>query len=186
MSYDVMNYDALIIIDMQTALVEEHPYNETVVIHNIKSLLQACRDKKIPVIYIQHDGGTGDELEHGTEGWKIYGEIAPLPDEMVFEKHFNSAFRHTGLHEYLQKFHAKNLIMCGMQTEYCFDVSCKVAFEFEYTVTIPQAATTTFDNDFASGKALSEYYENKIWNKRYAQVIPVGQIISRISAGDLE
>ncbi len=36
------------------------------------------------------------------------------------------------------------------------DVTCKVAFEYEYEVTIPQSTTTTFDNVFASGKDLSE------------------------------
>lgn len=176
-----MNYDALIIIDMQTALVEEHPYNETIVIQNIKNLLQVCRKKIIPIIYVQHDGGVGDELEYGSKGWKIYKEIAPLSDEKVFEKQYNSAFRNTGLHEYLQKIHAKNIILCGMKTEYCFDVSCKVAFEYEYNVTIPRATTTTFDNTFASGKALSEYFENKIWNNRYARVITMEQTISEIN-----
>lgn len=52
--------------------------------------------------------------------------------------------------------------MCGMQTEYCFDVSCKVAFEYGYEVTIPKDTTTTFDNDFTSGEKLARYYEEKI------------------------
>lgn|GEM_PF-6532166 len=90
-----MNYDALIIIDMQTALVEAGPYNKTVVVTNIKELLHGCRERKIPVIYIQHDGGTGDELEHGSIRWTMYKEISPLPNEKVFEKHYNSAFRRT-------------------------------------------------------------------------------------------
>jgi Amidases related to nicotinamidase len=175
-----MNFDALIIIDMQTALVEAGPYNKEAVVANIKSLLRACRTGKIPVIYIQHDGGTGDELEHGSTGWEIYGEIAPLQGEKVFEKRFNSAFRKTGLQEYLDEINAKSIILCGMQTEYCFDVSCKVAFEYEYEVTIPQSTTTTFDNSFASGKDLSEYYENKIWNNRYARVISVEKIVEEI------
>jgi len=176
-----MNYDALIIIDMQTALVKAGPYNGKVVVANISKLLHACRTRKIPVLYIQHDGGADDDLEHGSTGWKIYNEIAPLPDEKVFEKHYNSAFRKTGLREYLDKIGAANIILCGMQTEYCFDVSCKVAFEYEYKVTVPQATTTTFDNAFASGKDLSEYYENRIWNNRYARVISMEQTISEIS-----
>lgn len=171
-----MSYDALIIVDMQTALVEAEPYNRVTVIENIKVLLDSCRKKGIPVIYVQHDGGMGDELEHGSVGWTIYKDIAPLPDEKIFEKHYNSAFRKTGLHEYLQEKGIKKIILCGMQTEYCLDVTCKVAFEYEYEVTIPQSTTTTFDNAFASGRDLAEYYENKIWNNRYAQVISVDEI----------
>ncbi|MDW2800273.1 cysteine hydrolase family protein [Clostridium boliviensis] len=156
-----MSYDALIIVDMQTALVEAEPYNRVTVIENIKVLLDSCRKEGIPVIYIQHDGGNGDELERGSLGWTIYKDLAPLPDEKIFEKQYNSAFRKTGLHEYLQEKGIKKIILCGMQTEYCLDVSCKVAFEYEYEVTIPQSTTTTFDNAFASGKDLAEYYEKK-------------------------
>lgn len=176
-----MNHDALIIIDMQTALVEAEPYNKSLVIKNISELIFSCRDKQIPIIYVQHDGGSGDELEHGSPGWEIYHEIAPFCNEKVIEKHYNSAFRDTDLQKYLTEISAKNLILCGMQTEYCFDVSCKVAFEYGYNVTIPESSSTTFDNSFANAKALSEYYENKIWNNRYARVIPVDQVIIEIN-----
>lgn len=171
-----MSYDAFIIVDMQTALVEAEPYNRVNVIENIKVLLDSCRKKGIPVIYVQHDGGMGDELEHGSVGWTIYKDIVPLPDEKIIEKHYNSAFRKTGLHEYLKEKGIKKIILCGIQTEYCLDVTCKVAFEYEYEVTIPQSTTTTFDNAFASGRDLAEYYENKIWNNRYAQVVSVDEI----------
>lgn len=171
-----MTYDALIIIDMQTALVQEHPYNEERVIENIKALLALFREKKIPVIYIRHDGGKGDELEKGTKGWEIYSEIKPLEGEKIFDKNYNSAFRQTGLHEYLQEIGAKHIVMCGMQTEYCFDVSCKVAFEYGYQVTIAKDTTTTFDNAFATGEALAKYYEDKIWNNRYAQVVSIEEL----------
>ena len=123
-----MNYDALLIVDMQTALVEAEPYNRAAVVENINSLVSACRKNKIPVIYIQHDGGVGDELAHGSTGWTIVQGLAPLPDEKIFEKHYNSAFRETGLREYLHGINAKNIILCGMQTEYCLDTTCKVAF----------------------------------------------------------
>lgn len=76
-----MNCEALVIVDMQTALVEAEPYNRAVVIENIKALLAACRKRGISVVYIQHDGGSGGELEHGSAGWIIYKEITPLPGE---------------------------------------------------------------------------------------------------------
>lgn len=176
-----MNYEALIIVDMQTALVKAEPYNRTVVIENIKALLNACRKIELPVIYIQHDGGNGDELEHGSSGWAIYEGIAPLPDEKIFEKQYNSAFRKTGLRAYLDEIGAKHIILCGMQTEYCLDATCKVAFEYGYKITIPQSTTTTFDNAFASGKDLLKYYENQIWNNRYAQVISLEQVLTGIN-----
>ncbi len=171
-----MNYDAMIIIDMQTALINEHPFNERKVISNIQELISLCRMQNIPLIYIRHDGGTGDELEKGTEGWEIHKALAPSQEDCIIDKKYNSAFRQTALREYLENLNAKKIIMCGMQTEYCFDVSCKVAFEYGYEVTIPKDTTTTFDNDFTSGEKLARYYEEKIWNHRYANVLSIDEI----------
>ncbi len=175
-----MSYDAIIVIDMQTALINEHPYNEESLISNIWNLLTECRNQNIPVIYIRHNGKSGDEFEAGTAGWQIYEKIAPLQDEKIIDKHFNSAFRQTGLKDYLDQIGAKNLILCGMQTEYCFDISCKVAFEFEYKITIAKGTTSTFDTTIASGKELTEYFEEKIWKNRYARVIPCEQLLDEI------
>ncbi len=124
----MMNYDALMIVDMQTALVEAEPYNRVAVIENIKALLDTSRKKGLPVIYIQHDGGTGDELEHGSIGWTIYKDIAPMPDEKIFEKQYNSAFRKTGLHEYLQEIGVKTLfyVECRQSTVWMLPVRLRL------------------------------------------------------------
>lgn len=173
-----MNYDALIVIDMQTALVGRHPYNEVGVLRAIGELVLDCRKASVPVLYVRHDGGQGDELEAGTAGWEICVCIAPERGEEVFDKRFNSAFRQTGLHEYLQQRGMHRLLMCGMQTEFCFDVSAKVAFEYGYEVVIPRGLVTTFESDFATGEALNSYYEDKIWDGRYASVLPLSDVLA--------
>ena len=175
-----MNYDALIIIDMQTALVEDHPYNERLVIENIKKLIEVSRNNQVPIIYIRHDGGIGDELEYGSEGWKIYKEIEPKETDKIIDKQYNSMFYQTKLQDYLKSIHAKNLILCGMQSEYCFDVSCKVAFENEYKVIVPKDTTTTYDNEFFKAKDLVRYFEEKIWDGRYADVVSVEMIVQEL------
>jgi nicotinamidase-related amidase len=177
-----MKYDALLVVDIQIALMNEHPYNETTFIENTKQLIALFRKNNIPVIYVQHDGGAGDELERGLEGWKIYSEIAPLEGEVVVDKCYNSSFRQTTLKSELSKLQAQNIVLCGMQTEHCIDATCKAAFEHGYNVTIIKGTTTTFDNDFASGEKLSQYYEEKIWNNRYAKVIPMQEIVSQLNS----
>lgn len=175
-----MKYDAMIIIDMQTALVEENPYNKEQVINHIKKLLEKCRAKHTPIIYIRHEGKKGTELEYGTSGWEIYHEIKPLANEVIIDKQFNSAFKETSLKAYLKKIEAKNIILCGMQVEYCVDTTCRVGFEYGYQITIPKATTTTYDNKFATGEQLCTYYENQIWHNRFAQVVEVNQLLAEI------
>lgn len=53
---------------------------------------KSCRRAGIPVIYVRHDGGKGDELERGTDGGKLTRRLPPQPGEVIFDKQYNSAF----------------------------------------------------------------------------------------------
>ena len=92
-----MKNTVLLVVDVQTALVEAGPYNKERVIGNIAYLLQLCRANGVEVVYVRHDDGEGSNLEQGTPGWQIYNEIKPMKEERIFEKQYNSAFLHTGL-----------------------------------------------------------------------------------------
>lgn len=181
-----MTKTALLVVDVQEALVGGHPYREAEFISSISRLLKTARQNKIEVIYVRHDGGAGDELEANTLGWNVYRAVAPEPAEKIFDKKFNSAFKDTGLKDYLNEKGIRNLILVGMQTEYCIDATCKAAFEYGYTVTIPTGATTTFDNEFLPGAATVNYYERKIWNRRFAEVLSVEKIIGRMKRQQLK
>ena len=175
-----MENTVLLVVDVQTALISYHPYNAIDFIGNIAKLISTARGAGIEVIYVRHNGGEGSKLERDTEGWEILHSIAPAMDEKVFDKNYNSAFRDTGLKDYLDHKGIKNLILAGMQTEYCIDATCKVAFEYGYAVIIPADATTTFNNNFSSAETLIRYYEEKIWNKRFADVISVDEALERM------
>lgn len=171
-----MKNTVLLVVDVQTALVEADPYNKEKVIGNIDHLLGLCRSNGVEVIYVRHDDGEGSELEQGTPGWQIYSDIKPMKEERIFEKQYNSVFLHTGLREYLDSKQVKNIILVGMQTEYCMDTTCKVAFEYGYKLIIPEETNMTFDNEYLSGKKLYEFYNYKVWNKRFATVIPIEEL----------
>jgi len=166
----------LLVVDVQTALMESHPYNEIGFIENIRQLIQIARQNNIEVVYVRHDGGVGDELEKNTKGWEIYHKTAPSGTDKIFDKNYNSAFKETGLHDYLSAKGVETIILVGMATEYCIDATCKAAFEHGYKVVIPHAATTTFDNEFLSGESSVKYFEEKIWNGRFASVIPIDEV----------
>ncbi len=171
-----MSNIVLLVVDVQNALIDEHPYNEQRVIENIKNLIITARDNQKEVLFVRHDDGKGTELENGTHGWHIYDEVSPNGDELIFEKHYNSAFRRTGLKEYLDKKNVDTIILVGLQTEYCIDATCKSAFDQDYKIIIPEETNTTFDNDYLSGEKLYEFYNYKIWNKRFAEVISVEDV----------
>lgn len=167
----------LLVVDVQTALMEEHPYNEEKVIENIQKLISYSRNKGIEVIYVRHDDGPGTELENNTRGWQIFDKVAPKDTDKIFEKNFNSAFRKTGLKEYLDSKKIRKLILTGLQTEYCIDATVKSAFEQEYEVIIPEETNSTFDNPYLTGKQLYEFFNYTLWNNRFAKVMPLEDIM---------
>lgn len=171
-----MKNTVLLVVDVQTAMVEDHPYNEADVLSNIASLISLCRQNGVEVVYVRHDGGPGDSLEKGSDGWQIWQGIEPLPTEKIFDKTFNSAFRGTGLAAYLDGKNIKRIILVGLQTEYCIDTTCKVAFEYGYEVIIPEETTSTYDNFHFSGEKLSAYYTEKIWKDRFAEIISMEEL----------
>lgn len=172
-----MSKIALLVVDMQEGLVRENPFNKDNTLNNIKLLIKECRNNNIEVIYVRHDGGKGDELEFGSKAWEIYSEIAPNEGEKIIEKRYNSAFRNTELKDYLISKNIHNIILVGMQTEYCFDVTCKVAFEYGFNIIIPEETNTTFDNEYMSGKDIYKYYNFKIWKNRFARLEKVEDVI---------
>ena len=171
----------LLIVDVQEALVNGNPFNKETTINNIELLIKECRANNVEVIYVRHDGGTGDELEQGTKGWQIYNQIAPIDGEKIIEKTYNSAFKNTELKAYLDEKNIETIILVGMQTEYCIDTTCKVAFEHGFTLIIPEETNTTFDNEYMSGKEIHDYYNFKIWKNIFGRLEKVQDIIkSRI------
>ena len=176
-----MKNTALLVVDIQTALINFHPYKEAEFLANIRRLIDIARQNGMEVIYVRHDGGEGTPLAYGTEGWQIYSEIAPIDGEKIFDKKFSSSFRDTGLKNYLDSKGITGLVLVGMQTDYCIDTTCRIAFEFGYNVTIPACATTTFDNALATADKLVEYFEQQLWDKRFADVLPVEEVIAKMS-----
>ena len=154
---------ALIIIDVQNILVETGFQTESL-LEKISYLQEQARKQHIEIIYMQHIE-TPEALT---------SELSPLlkrqADEKVFQKRYNSMFKETGLKEYLDQQGIEQLVLCGMQTEYCVDTSVKVGFEYGYKLVIPEGAVTTFDGEDIPAETLNEFYEN-IWAGRFADVL---------------
>lgn len=172
-----MNNVVLMVVDVQNALIKKHPYNEKKVIENIKKLILIAREKNKEVIYVRHDDGVGTDFEKGTDGWQIYNEVAPNINEYIVEKEYNSAFHKTGLREYLESEEINTIILVGLQSEYCMDATLKSAFDYGYKIIIPEETNSTFDNEYLSGEKLYEFYNYKIWNKRFANVLSMKDVI---------
>ena len=164
---------ALLVIDIQTALIEARPYAVDKCLSIWQKVIATCREKNIEVIYVRHNDG---ELMTGSRGWEIYGSIAPETGEQVVDKRYNSAFKETHLQSYLTNHDIEHLIIVGMATNYSIDTTIKVAFEFGYDLSVVKNGTTTFDDRKIAAEQLIQHYEN-IWDRRFAQVANLEEIL---------
>lgn len=110
---------ALIVIDMQkyfhkgTAgmLMDE-------VADKINGLVDICRGKHIPVIWIKHSS-KGAGLIEGKECFEYIDSLKPDIGEIKITKKHGNGFRDTGLNEVLIERVIKRIYICGFAAEGC-------------------------------------------------------------------
>lgn len=172
----------LLIVDTQKLLVNDELYNLKDFVKNIKELIDIARKYNIEIIYIIHDEGAGTELTKGKTGFEIYEYFKSLGAEKVFIKNFNSAFKGTGLLEYLKEKNEKNIIVAGLQTDKCIDATIKCGFEHGFNMIVPSYANSTIDNEFMNSERSYKYYNEFMWKDRYAECISLNQVIDKMKS----
>lgn len=166
----------LLIIDMQKAMTFEKAYNFDNVVGNIQELLKKFREEKQPVVFVQHTGPDGSIISKDAPGWPILDELAPISGESIVHKNYNSGFKKTNLEEVLNKYNAEEVVLVGMQTEYCIDTTLRVGFEKGYKFLIPENTNTTFDNGLISGEEIYKHH-NSIFDGRFGKVVPLEDVL---------
>lgn len=170
----------LLVVDTQKLLINNKLYNLESFITNIRRLINISRKNNIEVLYVIHDDGVGSDLTKVKDGFEIYEEFKPMEQEKVFVKNINSSFRGTGLLEYLREQGEKDIIVVGLQTDKCIDATIKCGFEHGFNMIVPSYANSTVDNDFFSGEQSYNYYNEFIWNDRYAKCIPINEVFNML------
>ena len=173
-----MNNTVLLVIDTQKLIMNHQLYQFDLFTESVHKLIDSARENNVEVIYVRHDDGEGEALTKGNEGFEIADQVAPLPEEKIFDKTVNSAFKESGLLEYLRGKGIEKVIMTGLQTDYCIDASVKCAFEHGFEVIIPANANSTVDNSYMTGEKTYQYYNEMMWNNRYGKCILLEDAIS--------
>lgn len=169
----------LLVVDTQKLITNGNLFIFETFVSNVKNLIHEARENNIEVIYVRHDDGIGNELAKGMDGFEIYEEFQPRNDEMIFDKYVNSAFKETGLLEYLKEKGETKIIIVGLQSDYCIDATIKCGFEHGFHVIVPAYANSTVNNQFMSAEQSYKYYNEFVWNGRYAECISVDETINK-------
>ncbi|MBE5826609.1 MAG: cysteine hydrolase [Butyrivibrio sp.] len=170
----------LIVIDVQKGITDERLYDFDGFIKNVTSIIDAARKNNVEIIYVQHDDGPGTGFSFGDKDFEIADQVAPKENEKIFIKTINSCFGNNDLANYLRESKEKDLMIVGLQTNFCIDASVKSAFERGYKVIVPKGTNSTFDSDYMDRETTYKYYNDMMWPERFASCISVDEAIKMI------
>ena len=132
---------ALLVIDVQSGVVANAHERDTVVA-NVGTLVEKARQEQIPVVWVQH---SDEELERGSQAWRIVPELSPDDAEPLVEKHYGDSFEDTDLETVLSGLRVGRLVVAGAQTDECVRSTLHGAFVRGYDATLVSDAHTTED-----------------------------------------
>ncbi len=170
----------IIVVDVQKGIADERLYNFKGFIENVSRIIDTARRNNVEVIYVQHDDGPGTGFSIGDKDFEIADQVAPMAGEKIFIKEINSCFGNKELAEYLKKSADKELMIVGLQTNFCIDASVKSAFERGYMVVIPEGTNSTFDNDYMDAETTYRYYNEMMWPERFAECVSLEDAIGML------
>lgn len=188
---------ALLVIDMQDEFVKPHwtPYwvpEATRQVPRIKSLIEHCREKNIPVIFTVYSKTHNyldrpkilplmptrfPDLEVDQSSFFIKGhvwhELAPIEDEITIHKPSYGAFYDTPLETILNNMEKDTVIICGTLTNYCCSTTARQAFERNFKVVFGSDVTSAHFPDLHKA-------ELKVLRRGFAKILSLNELIKEI------
>ena len=161
---------------------------ESLVVPNVRRLMDACRQVGVEVIHTKIESLTRDgrdrSLEHrslgihhppGSKDAQILDEVAPQGDEIVITKTCGGAFNGTNIEYVLRNLGIQNLIVVGVVTSGCVEVAVRDASDRSFQVLLVEDATATWSEEMqqAAMRAMDEIY---------AKVVTTSEMLTRLEA----
>lgn len=146
---------AFLLIDVQVNQFV-HPYaveGGEALLARVGDLLERARAAGAPVILVRNCGGPGDPDVQGSPGWELHPAIKPREGERILDKTTNDTFESTALETELRSRNVTDLVIAGVQSDWCIKATTKGAVARGYPVTLVSDAHSTM---FQGGKPPAE------------------------------
>lgn len=163
---------ALLVIDVQKGLLSEKPWNAAAMLENIRALMARARESSASIALIRDtrvepDGALDSSLPVEEDDW-------------LMDKSYCDAFLETPLQGWLQAQQIGRLIVCGLQTDFCIDTTCRRAASLGYRVELVQEAHSTFDHEHLGAEQIVAHHNRILRNlpagDGSVRSVPMGQV----------
>ncbi|WP_115718963.1 isochorismatase family protein [Gallaecimonas mangrovi] len=143
---------ALVVIDVQQSLMDEGIWQSEALLGRINKLLGKARLAQAPVVLVADNRIEPDASFHPALERQV-GDIE-------IEKSVCDAFMDTALDAMLQAQDVRKLVICGLQTDYCIDTSCRQAAALGYDVVLVADAHSTLDSGALKAKQIIAHHNH--------------------------
>ena len=176
-----MSKTALLVIDVQQAMCagDDAAFDIDRVIDRINALGARARAAGAPVLLVQHEADDGP-LRFGTDGWQLAARLATRPEDLRVRKRTTDSFHQTDLLALLQARDVTDLVVCGLQSEYCVDSTVRRALSLGYQVVLVTDAHSTMDNPVLPAAQITAHQ-----NATLANLSSEGRRVTPALAGDV-
>jgi len=156
---------ALLVIDVQQGLCEgeQDAFESQVVIARINQVGEKARKAGALVVFVQHEGPSG-YLEFGSGAWQLARGLHVEAGDLRIRKTTPDAFHRTELNTVLERHAVRDVVICGMHTEFCVDTTTRRALALGYPVVLVEDAHTTQDNAHLTAAQIIRHHNATLTN----------------------
>ena len=160
---------------------------DELLIPNIQKMQKACRERGIEVIFVRiaslvNDCRDVSEVHKriklfapaNSKEAEILEEIKPLDNEIVITKGCSGAFNGSNMDQILNNMGLKNLIFCGVATNYCVETTVRDAGDRDYNCILLHDASAGFTPE-------QDQMAFQVLNETYAKVKSTDEVLQQIS-----
>ena len=146
---------ALVVIDLQEGIKAFAPAEAMAgVIPNATALLDAFRERGLPVCLVNVAGGAPGRTEHPMRGAAFPPNFADLipelkaqPSDHLVTKKTWGAFTNTDLEAWLKGQGVTQIVLCGVATSIGVESTARFAYEYGFNVTLAVDAMTDLSGE---------------------------------------
>lgn len=141
---------ALVIIDIQRSLLDAGPWNADRLLDRISDLIKSARQMDAPIAFVRDR-----RVEPNAD---LHPDLDTQQSDIHILKGFCDSFLGTSLDSELKSRGIDQLVVAGLQTDYCIDTTCRRAASLGYTVHLAGDAHSTYDHEHLSAEQIVAHH----------------------------
>jgi nicotinamidase-related amidase len=114
-------------------------------------------------------------MKFGSSIWELAKQLDALETDLYVEKKTPDSFYETDLQEILDKEKIDEIYLCGLQTDFCVDTTCRSAFGKNIKAFLVEDAHSTYDTENITAEQIIKHH-NKIIGEWFAKLIPTKEV----------